>query len=224
MVNALWAKLRTEWAVVGPLGIILVAIAVTLMGLTHGVVELASLWPRHFMENCEAFFPLAFALATAPLMTVDAEHGMIELSTKLPRARVLNLRLLALWAPGLALAALALGVMAALWGPVHLSRGILAGIGPALFLSGLAAWAATLSGRTAVGYLVAIGLPVADFILRVLGAFRAVPALQWIDCFAYRWKVPSPSWPDVKWAELAVGLLLLEALVAFAGPLYRRLL
>lgn len=224
MVSRAWIKFWSEWAIVGPMGILLVALAVILMGLTHGVVELASRWPRHFMENCEAFFPLAFALATASLITVDADHRMVELSTKLSRIRVLNLRLFAIWAPGLALAVVAVGVMVELWGPVHLSWGLLSGLGPACFLSGLAAWSATLTGRVAVGYLVAIGLPVADLILRVLGAFQAVPMLQWIDCFAYRWQIASPGWADVKWAQLAAGLVLLESLIACSGSLYRRLL
>jgi hypothetical protein len=203
----------------------LLAIALILVGLTHGVLELAVRWQRHFVENMEAFFPLALAFSTAPLLTLDADQNMIELTAKIPVTRLLHLRLLAIWGPFLLLASGVLAIMTAFFGPVPWQVGLFAGMAPAALLSGLALATASLTGRVAVGYLVAIGLSVADLILRVLGAFQAVPLLQWIDCFAYRWPVVGPpTWQVVSLGQLLMGLVLIEGCLWSAPYLYRRLL
>ncbi len=218
-------RLVLEWMLLGWVPWVLLGLALVLVGLTHGVLEVASRWQRHFVENIEAFFPLALALSTAPLMTLEVDQNMIELTAKVPRRRALHLRWLALWGPFFILAALILTAMSQVFGPVPWSDGILAGLGPSALLSGLAVASASLSGRAAVGYLAAIGLLVADLILRVLGAFAAHPSLQWIDCFAYRWPLTGPpTWQIVALAQLTVGLVLIESVILTAHRLYRRLL
>ncbi len=202
----------------------LIPVALALIALTHGVLEPASLWRRHFIENCESFIPIALALITAPLLLVDSEAGMVELSATLPLRAILQARLLGLWGMSWALLLLGLEAMNLLWGPVPFWSGILAAIGPSLFLTALAVWSATLSGRLAVGYLATIALPVADLILRILGAYAAVPPLQLLDTFAYRWSMASPSWYAVKLFMLVVGFVGLQGCILLANRIYRRTL
>lgn len=217
-------KIFAEWTILGPLGWLLLGLALALMGLTHGVLELASRWQHHFVENCEAFFPLALALATAPLILLEAEQGMIELTFKLPTRRILNLRWFSIWGPFILLAGVVLTLMSLAFGPVDWVHGLWAGIGPAALLSAIAVAGASYSGRLAVGYVAAIALLVTDLILRVLGAFSALPILQWIDCFAYRWPTPDPTWQVVSSVQLIIGLFAIEAMILDARRCYRRLL
>lgn len=193
---------------------LLLLVALLLLGLTHGVIELAQNWQKHFIENMESFFPIALALITAPILIVDSEHGMLEINATLPHRLILVTRVYAVW--GLCWLVILLGaaVMDLIWGPVPFWEGMLAALGPALFLSALAVWASLLTARLAVGYLVALGLPVADLILRVLGAFQAIPALQLLDTFSYRWAVPSVPWWMPKLFMLVVGAVLFERAVA----------
>ncbi|MCL4521292.1 MAG: hypothetical protein M1415_06865 [Firmicutes bacterium] len=220
-----WQRLRAESVIAGPVPWILLLLALALMGLTHGVLEQASRWQPHFVENLEAFFPLALALSTAPLLTLDVDQNMVEVTARVPSRPVLHLRWLAIWGPFLIFAGLVLTVMTFFFGSVPWPQGVLAGLAPSAFLAGLATWGASLSGRTAAGYLLAIGILVADLILKVMGAFASFPSLQWIDCFAFRWPISgAPSWQTVSLLQLVVGLGLIEAAILCAPRLYRRLL
>ncbi len=202
----------------------LLPLAILFIALTHGILELASNWQRHFVENCESFIPLTLALITTPLLLVDSEAGMVELGATLPKRNILQLRWLLLWMSCWGFLLASLEGMNLVWGPVLFWRGVLAALGPSLFLTALAVWSATLSGRVAVGYLVAIGLPVADLILRILGAFSAFPPLQLLDTFAYRWNISTVPWYDVKWLMLFMGLLGVQSAIGSANWLYQRTL
>lgn len=193
---------------------LLVLLALLLLGLTHGVLELSQNWQMHFIENMESFFPLALALITTPILLTDSEQGMTELNATLPHRRILITRVWVVWGASWIVIVAGSETMNLFWGPVPFWSGMLAVLGPALFLSGLAVWATLLTARVAVGYVVALGLPVADLILRVLGAFRAVPALQLIDTFSYRWVTPSMAWWIPKLFMLIAGTVLLERAVA----------
>jgi len=215
---------RYEARITFSLTLVLVPVALLLVALTHGVLEPAALWRRHFIEDCESFIPIALALITTPLLLVDSEAGMVELSATLPRRTILQVRWLTLWAACWALLLAGLEAMNLIWGPVLFWRGILAALGPSLFLTALAVWSATLSGRLAVGYLATIAFPVADLILRILGAYTVVPPLQLLDTFAYRWTMASPPWYAVKLFMLVVGLAGLQGCILLANRLYRRTL
>ncbi|MCY0877651.1 MAG: hypothetical protein OWU84_01720 [Firmicutes bacterium] len=197
----------------------LLAVALLLLGLTHGVIELAQNWPRHFIENMESFMPLTVALISAPLIQLDSDQGMVEMNATLPQRLILWIRLAVLWGTCWALLLAGAEIMNLLWGPVRFWAGVWAAVGPAALLTGLALWATLLTTRLAVGYLVVIGLPVADLILKILGAFNAVPWLQLIDTFAYRWNVPAMPWWVVKAVMLGAGGVLI-ALAIQASPRY----
>lgn len=210
----MWGKkLAFEFKIAGGLVTGLVVAALILIALTHGVLELAVNWRKHFIENSESFIPLALALASAPMLLVDSEHHMTELTSSLPQVAILHTRWLALWGPMWMVLLCGMEVMNLIWGPVHFWDGVLAALGPGLFLTGLAIWAGLLSARVAVAYLVAIGLPVADLILRILGAFTVIPPLQLLDVFAYRWTMASPAWWEVKWFMLIIGAALIEGAI-----------
>ncbi len=196
---------------------LLLILALLLLGLTHGVIELSSNFAKHFIENLESFFPLALALISTPILLIDAEQGMAELNATLPRIPILITRVRAVW--GVSWAAIFLGTeaMNLLWGPVPFWSGMLAILGPALFMTGLCVWATLLTGSVVVGYLVALGLPVADLILKVMGAFAAFPPLQLINTFSYRWMIPSIAWWVPKVVMLVAGTILFERAVAKTG-------
>ncbi len=216
--------LRAEWAIVGPLPWIFLSISLLAVGLTHGVLEQAARWPDPLVENAEAFLPLALALSAAPLLTIEYDQGMIELSPRLPLRRSLHLRWLAVWGPFFLISAVGLRVMTHFFGTVNGWSLALAVLGPGAFLGGLSLLAASLSGKAAVGYVSAIALVVADLVLRELGLFASAPRLQWINAFAYRWQLPAPAWQGVSLAQLAAGFVLMEATILLAPRLYRRLL
>lgn len=198
----------------GPL-LALVAIGLLLTALERlQVLGGAMLWRRHFEENLESFLPLAVALGAAGLGLVELEAGMVEMTAGLPAERILGLRLGLQQAVSWCIVLVGTVAMAAAWGPVAFWDGWVSALGPGLFLSGLALWSATASGRIAVGYLLSIGLLVLDLVLQVLGAFRAVPPLSLLNLFAYRWNVPAVPWPWVKAVQAAAGLLLMVMVVA----------
>jgi hypothetical protein len=196
---------------------LLVGVALGLVaGMRLGPLGGATGFRVDFVENLEAFVPLAVALGAAFPPLVEPDHQVVELAAPLPVERLMAWRLaLGQAVAWLAIAAGAL-VMAVLWGPVPLGPALWAALGPGLFLSGLAAASSLVSGRVAVGLLLPIGLAVADLVLRVLGAFAAFWPLQLLDLFAYRWNVTALPWPWVKAAMAAAGLLLLAYTAATA--------
>jgi hypothetical protein len=168
----------------------------------------AAVWARHFPENCEAFLPVAVGIASTPALLAEEEQGLWELNGALPVGRVAAVRMGA-FVGGMWLATIAwLVVLRFTFGPVPFGSGLLAASGPGLLLGGLGTWAATATGRVTMGYLMVVGLPVADLILKILGAFSAVPVLNWLNVFAYRWAVPAPPWPVVKAVMAVLGILL----------------
>jgi len=199
-----WMRIRYEWTVLKSPNLGFVPLALLLLGLTHGVLELASRWDRHFIENMESFFPLAIALTTVPLGIIDREAGVLEHEMTLPMAAIAGWRLAILWTVLWAEILIGVGIFDKLWGPVPFWAGVGAALGPALWLSALGLWATLIVPRVAFGYLVILALPVTDLILRVLGAFSAIPALQLIDLFAYRWNIPSVPW---EWVKTAMGVV-----------------
>lgn len=189
---------------------LLVLVAFLLLVLTHGVLEEAVKWRKHYIENMESFFPLAIALITAPLIVIDADQGMIEQIVDLPYIRMLHLRLTAVWTAYWSISLVGVEILNLIWGPVHLWEGLLAAVGPALFLTGLGLWGTLYSGRVAVGYLLALGLPTADLILRIIGVFTALPWFQLLDTFAYRWNIAAMPWWIVKIVMAVIGLMMIE--------------
>jgi hypothetical protein len=202
----------------------LILLALLLLAATHGALGLAQNWKRHFSENMESFFPMALALLSAPILVADLDQGMIELSAALPHRRVLVARIYAVWGASWLAILAGSGVMALMWGPVPYWSGMLAALGPAMFLSAVAVWATLLTARTSVGYLAALGIPAADLILRVLGAFTAIPALQLIDVFSYRWAILPVAWWVPKLFMLLVGGILFERAVAASQRFWARAL
>lgn len=217
------AQLRAEWAIVGPLPWILLSICLLSAGLTQGVLEQSARWQGHLVANVEAFLSLALALSTAPLLTLEYAQGMIELSHRIPLRRSLHLRWLAVWGPFLLILGVGLWVIE-LFGAVNWWSLALAVLGPGAFFGGLSLLAASISGKAALGYVSAIALFAADLVLRGLGVFASAPRLQWINAFAYRWQLPVPAWQGVYLAQLAAGLVFIEAAILLAPSLYRRLL
>ncbi len=221
-----WRRWRLEWPILaGPETALPVVALVVFTGL-HATLPRsgAESWARLFVENCQSLLPLALALAAVPALLRDAEHGTVEAAIVLPSRAVLATRLAVILGGGGALCAAWLGVLALLWGPVAFGAGLWAAAGPTLFLAGLGLLLASASGRSTVGYLAVIGWATGDLVLRLLGAFRAVPALQWCDVFAFRWPLPAPGWPAVAGGQGAFGAALLLATLLAARPLLRRLL
>ncbi|PSR22892.1 MAG: hypothetical protein C7B45_05175 [Sulfobacillus acidophilus] len=203
-------------------GYLLLAVALALLALTHGPLELARNWQRHFIENMEAFVPLSLALLSAPMLIADSEQGMVELNATLPHRAILTVRFLAVWAVSWAFLLAGAEFMNLLWGPVPFWSGVLAAFGPAVFLTGVAFWATLITARVSVGYLVVIGLCVTDLILKILGAFATVPALQLIDTFSYRWATPALSWWVPKVFMLAVGIVLIVQAIRLVARYWSR--
>jgi hypothetical protein len=200
----------------------LLAAALLLLGLTHGVIELARNWPRHFIENMESFMPLAVALISTPLILTDSDQGMVELNATLPHREILWVRFGVVWGFCWLILLSGAAVMSLFWGPVRFWAGVWAAVGPAAFLTGLGLWATLWSARLSVGYLVVIGLPVADLILKILGAFSALPWLQLLDMFAYRWNVPAMPWWIVKGVMLAAGFVLIALAINHSSRYWSR--
>ncbi|PSR27492.1 hypothetical protein SAMN00768000_2790 [Sulfobacillus thermosulfidooxidans DSM 9293] len=223
-MRSFWHIIRVNVKISGWMPAILAGISVTLLALTHGPLELARLWQHHFIENCEAFFPLTYAFITAPLMVIDHEFGMIELTSSLPRQHILLVRWIITWGMATLVNIVFVSIMISLWGPVRLGAGILAALGPLFLESGLALWASALTKRVAVGYLVAIALPVSDLIVRVLGGFQAFPLLQFVNLFAFRWPITSVNWQIVAVTQFVTGFLLMTMAIIFARWLYQRML
>ncbi len=123
---------RYEARITFSLTLVLVPVALLLVALTHGVLESAALWRRHFIEDCESFILIAIALITTPLLLVDSEAGMVELSATLPRRTILQVRCLTLWTACWAILLAGLEAMNLVWGPALFWRGILAALGPSL--------------------------------------------------------------------------------------------
>lgn len=213
-----------ELRVLPQVSYLLLLVALVLMGLTHGVMELAQNWPTHFIENMESFFPVALALISTPILIADSQQSMTELTATLPHKKILITRVYVVWALSWLVILIGTDIMNLLWGPVPFWEGMLAALGPALFLSGLAVWATLFTTRVAVGYLVVLGLPAADLILKVLGAFNAVPWLQLINTFSYRWMTPGVPWWIPKLMMLVVGTILMERGVAKINQYWSRTL
>jgi hypothetical protein len=214
----------TELKLIPQVSYLLLVLALVLLALTHGALELARNWQKHFVENMESFLPLALALLSTPMLITDSEQGMVELNATLPHRAILAVRFLAIWGVSWAFLLAGAECLNLLWGPVPFWSGVLAAFGPAVFLTGLAFWATLITVRVAVGYLVAIGLCVTDLILKILGAFAAVPALQLIDAFSYRWASPGLSWWIPKVFMLAVGIILIVQAIQLSKRYWSRAL
>lgn len=181
-----WIEAKVAWAptmVLVPLGLLLLALMHT--GFGGG----SSLWARHWAENCEAFLPIGFGLLSAPLLLVEVEEGTWEMTGALPMTHLGMVRIVAVVGGEWILALLGLLFLRIVFGPVPFLTGFLAALGPGLMLGGVSTLVAVATGRVAMGYLMAIGIPVADLVLKLLGAFTALWPLQLIDVFAYRWPV-----------------------------------
>lgn len=218
--------LRLEWPVVAGPETALPVVALLLLTALHaaGPAVGPESWRALFVENCQSLLPPAIALAAVPALLRDAEHGRLEGAAVLPVRAVALARLAIVIGGSGLLAALWLTALSLLWPPVALLAGLGAALGPTLLLAGLGLLAGTLAGRATVGYLVVLGWPLGDLVLRLLGAFQAIPALQWLDVFAYRWPAAGAAWPAVAQFQGVCGLVLLAALVAAARTLLRRLL
>jgi hypothetical protein len=185
----------------------LVPLALAVLTAMHtGLGGGSGVWARHWIENSESFVPVAMGLMSAPLLLVEEEDGTWEQTGMLPVPRVAGVRLLAAVGGALGLSLVWMGVLWLWFGPTPFWAGVLAMLGPSLFLGGLATWLATRTTRVAVGYLVAVGVPVVDLVLKLLGAYQAVWPLQFLDLFVYRWATPIPAWWAVKLVMLLVGL------------------
>ena len=187
----------------------LIPLALVVMAAMHtGLGGGPAVWARHWAENCEAFFPIAFGLASAPLLLVEQEEGQLEVTGAYPMARVARTRLLAVVGSGWGVVLAGLVLLRLVFGPVPFWTGVLAALGPGLFLGGLACWTAVASGRVTLGYLLAVGVPVMDLMLRLLGGFTLVWPLQFVNVFAWRWPLATPPWWVVKVVMAVVGLWL----------------
>jgi len=213
-----WTALRwrygLEWRLaVGPPWL-LVPLGLVVLALMHtGLGGGPSVWARHWPENCEAFVPIGFGIGSASLLLVEQDDGMLEMVAPLPMPRLALTRLLAVVGGGWLLVLLWLGLLDLVFGPVPFWTGVLAALGPGLLLGGAAMLAATWSGRAAVGYLVAIGVPVMDLVLQLLGVLRAAWPLQFVNVFAYRWAAPEPGWLVVKVVMVLAGVWLYLAAI-----------
>lgn len=198
-------ELKLGWGapwILVPLGLVVLTLMHT--GLGGG----SSQWARHWGENCEAFVPLGFGIGSASLLLVEHDEGMLEMAAPLPMPRVARARMLVLVGGAWLLVLLWLAVLRVAFGPVPFATGLAAALGPGLLLGGGAALVASASGRVALGYLVAIGLPVMDLVLQLLGVFYRLPPLEMLNVFAYRWPTPLPGWVAVKAVMGLAGLWL----------------
>ena len=189
-------------ALLVPLGLLVLTLMHTAFGGGPG------LWSTNFIENCEAFIPIAMGLLSAPLLLVEAEEHTWELNGMLPVSSIAGVRLLALVGGAWVFTLVWLLLLRMIWGPVPFWQGVLAAWGPGLFLGGLATLTGTATGRVSFGYLMAIGIPVADLVLKLLGGFQAFWPLDLVNVFAYRWAIPFPAWWVVKTVMAVAGLLL----------------
>jgi hypothetical protein len=204
-----WRRIQLEARLALAPPVWLIPAAWMVMAAMHtGLGGGPGVWSRHWTENCEAFFPIAFGLASAPLLLVEQEDGQLEVTGAYPMARVARTRLLAVVGGGWAAVLAGLVVLRLGFGPVPFWSGVLAALGPGLFLGGLSCWAATASGRATLGYLLAVGVPVMDLVLRLLGGFQVLWPLQFINVFAWRWPLPEPPWWLVKVAMAGAGFAL----------------
>lgn len=189
------------WLLV-PLGLVVLTLMHT--GLGGG----PSVWARHWAENCEAFIPIGFGIGSASILLVEHEEGMLEMAAPLPLPRMARARMAGLVGGAWLLVLVWLAILRVLFGPVPFATGLVAAFGPGLLLGGGAALVASVSGRVALGYLVAIGLPVMDLVLQLLGVFHHLWPLQVVNVFAYRWATPLPGWLAVKVIMGLAGLWL----------------
>ena len=201
-------RLRLEAALALAPAVWLIPIAVVVVALMHtGIGGGAALWAVHFPENTEAMLPIAFGLASAHLLLVEQDDGQLEMTGAYPMAAVARARLLAVVGGGWAFVFVAFLVLRILFGPVPFWTGVLTALGPGLFLGGIACWVAAYTGRVTMGYLMAVGIPVMDLVLRLLGGFQILEPLQFLNVFAWRWAVSAPPWWAVKVVMAAAGLL-----------------
>ncbi|MGC8488203.1 MAG: hypothetical protein ACP5QO_08285 [Clostridia bacterium] len=200
-------RLRLEAALALAPAVWLIPAALVVLGFMHtGIGGGAGVWRANFPENTEALLPVAFGLASAHLLLVEHDDGQIEITGAYPMAAVARTRLLALIGGGWLLVLVGLLALRVLFGPVPFWSGVLTGIGPGLFLGGIACWAAASTGRVTMGYLLAVGIPVMDLVLRLLGGFHVLWPLQFLNVFAWRWPLVTPPWWLVKVLMGAVGL------------------
>lgn len=198
-------RLALELKLAGGAPWILVPLGLLVLTLMHtGLGGGAAQWAPHWAENCEAFLPLGFGIGSASLLLVEHDEGMLEMASALPLPRLARTRTLALVGGAWLLVLVWLLLLRVAFGPVPFWTGVWAALGPGLFLGGGSALVASWSGRVALGYLVAIGVPVMDLVLQLLGVFYRLWPLQLVNVFAYRWATPEPGWVMVK---IVMGLL-----------------
>ncbi|PSR33145.1 MAG: hypothetical protein C7B46_11285 [Sulfobacillus benefaciens] len=221
-MKRIWWKFRLELQLLWNWNWLLLLVALALLGLTHGVLEFAYNWRKHYIENMESFFPIAMAIITTPVFLVDHEDNVLEHEATSPMRAISHWRLAVLWTTmWFVVMVVGLG-FDAIWGPVDFWAGAYATLGPAVFLSGLAIWTTLLTNRLAVGYLTVLSLAAADLILRILGAFQALWGLQLLDLFAFRWNITTLPWPWVKTFMLITGVLLIEGAILLRPRLLAR--
>jgi hypothetical protein len=218
--------LRAEWSVLAGPETALPAVALIVFTALHAFGPAAGpeSWRALFVENCQSLLPVGIALAAVPALLRDAEHGTVEGALVLPARAVGAARLVLVLGGGAALAVAWLALLAAAWGPVAFAAGLWAALGPTLFLAGLGVLAGAATGRASVGYLLVLGWPTADLVLRLLGTFPTIPLLQWLNVFAYRWPLPAPAWPAVAGLQALLGAALLLAALLSGRRLLQRLL
>jgi hypothetical protein len=201
-------RLRLEAVLALAPAVWLIPVALLVIAFMHGGLGGgAALWAVHFPENTEAMLPIAFGLASAHLLLVEHDDGQIEMAGAYPMGAVARTRLLALVGGGWVLVFLGFLVLRILFGPVPFWTGLLTALGPGLFLGGISCWLAAYTGRVTMGYLMAIGIPVMDLVLRLLGGFQVLAPLQFVNVFAWRWALATPPWWTVKVVMAAAGLL-----------------
>jgi hypothetical protein len=193
--------LGAPWALV-PVGLVVLLLMHT--GLGGG----SAAWAAHWAENCEAFIPIGFGIGSSSLLLVEHDEGTVEMVSPLPMPRLARARVLSVVGGMWILVVVWLLILRVLFGPVPFFTGMVAALGSGLLLGGASVLAATVSGRVALGYLVAIGVPVLDLVLQLLGVFRLLWPLQFINVFAYRWATPEPGWMPVKLVMVVVGIIL----------------
>ena len=202
-------RLALELKLAGGVPWILVPLGLLVLTLMHtGLGGGSAQWAPHWVENCEAFLPLGFGIGSASLLLVEHDEGMLEMASALPLPRLARTRTLALVGGAWLLTLAWLLLLRVLWGPVPFWAGVGAALGPGLLLGGGSALVASWSGRVALGYLVAIGVPVMDLVLQLLGVFYRLWPLELGNVFAYRWATPEPGWVVVKIVMGLVGVWL----------------
>jgi|SRR5579875_3400912 len=201
------ARLRLEASLALAPAVWLIPIALLVMALMHtGLGGGPGVWAVHFPENTEALFPVAFGLASAHLLLVEQDDGQLEITGAYPMARVARTRMVAVVGGGWGLVLIGLLALRVVFGPVAFWTGVLTGMGPGLFLGGIACWASAASGRVTLGYLLVVGIPVMDLVLRLLGGFDVWWPLQFVNVFAWRWPLAHPPWWLVKVMMAAAGI------------------